>query len=186
MATVYDVIQGINQAAANAHDGAHVEKYSHDGKARKVGLKREEGDCIIDSRVMDGFSVRFDSSNRLHLSYQTEITMKDFHDNNFEDDVKSTINDVVKYLKKEYKDITGNTLSLTSDGDPDIHAQSMSRKRNWVQATQSYTIGGIKAEPELPSEDDTEDRVRSAIKDWLNLGREKAKKPKNVETSSKD
>ena len=58
----------------------------------------------------------------------------------------------------------------------------MSRKRNWVQASQSFTIGGLTPEPELPSEDDTEDRVRSAIKDWLNLGRNKAKKPENVKT----
>ena len=186
MATLYDVIQGINQAAANAYDGAHDKGYSHDGKDRKAGLKREKGDCIVDSRVMDGFNVRFDSQNRLHLTYHTEITMKDFHDNSFEDDVKSTLNDVVKYLKKEYKNITGNTLSLTSDGEPDIHAQSMSRKRNWVQATQSYTIGGLKPEPELPSADDTEDRVRSAVKNWLSLGRDKAKKPENVKTSSKD
>ena len=180
MATVYDVIQGINQAATNAYDGAHDEKYSQDGKAYKAGLKREEGDCIVDSRVMDGFNVRFDSENRLHLSYQAEITMKDFHDNSFEDDVKSTLNDVIKYLKKEYKSITGNSLSLTSDSEPKIHAQSMSRKRNWIQAHQSFKIGGIKPEPELPSEDDTEDLVRVAIKDWLSLGRDKAKKPDNV------
>jgi len=184
MATVYDVIQGINQAAANAHDGAHDERYSYDGEARKTGLKREEGDCIIDSRVMDGFHVRFDSKNRLHLSYQAEITMKDFHDNSFEDDVKSTLNDVVKYLKKEYKSVTGDTLSLTSDGEPKIHAQSMSRKRNWIQANQSFTIGGIKPEPEEPSEYDAEDRVRPAIKNWLSQGRDKAKKPKNVKKTN--
>ena len=29
MSSVYDIIQGINQAAANAHDGAHDEKYSY-------------------------------------------------------------------------------------------------------------------------------------------------------------
>jgi len=52
----------------------------------KAGLKREEGDCIVDSRVMDGFNVRV-SGNKLVLSYHSEITMKDFHDNNFEDDV---------------------------------------------------------------------------------------------------
>ena len=40
MATVYDVIRGIHQAAANAYDGAHDEKISPDGKARKAGLSR--------------------------------------------------------------------------------------------------------------------------------------------------
>ena len=113
MATVYEIIQGINQAAANAYDGAHDKRYSSDGEEYKAGLKREEGDCIVDSRVMDGFNVRV-SGNKLVLSYQAEITMKDFHDNSFEDDVKSTLNDVIKYLKKEYKKITGNSLSLAS------------------------------------------------------------------------
>ena len=52
MATVYDVLKGIHQAAANAYDGAHDEKISHDGKARKAGLNREEGDVVLDSRPM--------------------------------------------------------------------------------------------------------------------------------------
>jgi len=182
MATVYEIIQGIHQAAANAYDGAQDKRYSSDGEERKAGLKREEGDCIIDSRVMDGFSVRVDSYNRLHLSYQSEITMKAFHNNGFEDEVRNALNDIVKYLKKEYKKITGNSLSLTSDGEPKIHAQSISRKRNWIQANQTFTIGGIKAEPEMPSGEDTEDRIRPAIKKWLSLGRDKAKKPQNVKS----
>ena len=59
MATVLDIVRGISQAAANAYDGAHDDKYSLDGEARKVGLKREEGDPIVDSRVIDGFGIRF-------------------------------------------------------------------------------------------------------------------------------
>jgi hypothetical protein len=184
MATVYDIIQGINQAAANAYDGAHDEKYSSDGETRKAGLKREEGDSITDSRVMDGFSVRV-SGDKLVLSYHSEITMKDFHDNSFEDDVKSTLNDVVKYLKKEYKKITGNSLSLTSESEPDIHAQSMSRKRNWVQATQTFKIGGM-GDVE-PVGEPSKERLEQSFKDWLGQGRDKAKKPENVKkTSSKD
>ena len=102
MATVYEIVQGIHQAAANAYDGAHDKKYSSDGEDHKVGLKREEGDPIVDSRVMDGFNVRV-SGNTLMLSYQAEIKLKEFHDNSFEDDVESTLNDIVKFLKKEYK-----------------------------------------------------------------------------------
>jgi len=178
MATVYEIIQGINQAAANAHDGAHDEKYSYDGKARKVGLKREEGDCIIDSRVMDGFKVKI-HGDKLVLNYQSEITLKDFHNRNFEDDVEDTFNDIVKYLKKEYKSVTKNTLTLTSQGDADIHAQSMSRKRNWVQATKTYKIGNM-GETEPVTEESSEDRLDDAVKKWLALSGENAKKPQNV------
>ena len=59
MATVLDIIKGISQAAANAYDGAQDAKYSLDGEERRLGLKREVGDPIVDSRVVDGFGVKF-------------------------------------------------------------------------------------------------------------------------------
>lgn len=180
MTAIYDIIKGINQAAANAYDGAHDKKYSSDGEERKAGLKREGGDCLVDSRLMDGFNVRV-TGNKLVLSYHSEITMKDFHDNSFEDDVKSTLNDVVKYLKKEYKKITGKNLSLSEEGEADIHAQSMSRKRNWVQASKVFKIGGMK-NVEPVGEPTEEDRLDAAIKSFLKLGRDKAEKPKNVKS----
>ena len=55
MATVYEIVQALSQAAANAYDGAH----DADGEAIKAGLQREEGRPLIDRRVMDGFNVRF-------------------------------------------------------------------------------------------------------------------------------
>ena len=57
--TTLEIIQGLSQAAANAYDGGHDERFSLDGQIRKVGLKREEGCPIMDSRVNDGFSVKF-------------------------------------------------------------------------------------------------------------------------------
>ena len=50
---ILDIINGISQAAANAYDGALDEN----GEPLKVGLKREEGNPILDKRVMDGFNV---------------------------------------------------------------------------------------------------------------------------------
>ena len=61
------IVQGIAQAAANAYDGSHDERYAADGKARKIGLNREEGDAILDSRVIDGFKVNVFFCNRLML-----------------------------------------------------------------------------------------------------------------------
>lgn len=179
MATVYEIVQGIHQAAANAYDGAHDKKYSADGEEKKAGLKREEGDCIVDSRIMDGFNVRV-SGNKMVLSYHSEIKLKDFHDNSFEDDVESALNDIVKYLKKEYKKVTGNTLSLSAEGKTSMHAQSVSRVKTWVQATKTFKIGGMKDVE--PVGEKSEDRLDNAIKSFLELGREKAKKPKNVKS----
>ena len=58
MASTYEIIQGLHQAAANAHDGSQYEKHSSDGKARSIGLKREEGDAVLDSRAIDGFNIK--------------------------------------------------------------------------------------------------------------------------------
>ena len=51
MSSTYEIVQGLAQAAANAYDGAHDERYALDGQARKVGLNREQGHPIIDKRV---------------------------------------------------------------------------------------------------------------------------------------
>ena len=42
MATTLEIIQGLAQAAAHGYDGAHDERYSHDGTARKVGSKEKK------------------------------------------------------------------------------------------------------------------------------------------------
>ena len=72
MATVYEIVQGLSQAAANAYDGALDEN----GEPLLAGLKREEGDIILDKRVNDGFSVRF-MGNMMCITYQADIQLKD-------------------------------------------------------------------------------------------------------------
>ena len=75
MATVYEIIQGLSQAAANSYDGALGE----DNEPDKPGiLRREEGDALIDQRVMDGFNVKF-YGNMMCLSYQSEIQLKEVY-----------------------------------------------------------------------------------------------------------
>jgi hypothetical protein len=181
MATTLEVINGIQQAAANAYDGAHDEKYSYDGEARKVGLFREEGDVITDSRIMDGFGVRF-QGNRLIVSYQYDCMLKHVHENGFESEIESKVNNVVKYLRSEYKKVTGNGLTLTKEGNCDILVEYISRIRTSVKACQVYKIGGLKEVED--SDNGSADRdVDSAIKSWLAIGKDKhpgAKKPKNV------
>ena len=53
MSTTLEIIQGLAQAASRAYDGAHVADYNDDGRERSAGLKREEGNPIVDSRVID-------------------------------------------------------------------------------------------------------------------------------------
>lgn len=177
MATVYEIIQGINQAAANgAWDGAHEESLQADGKARSAGLKREEGHLINDRRVIDGFGVKF-RGPILRVTYQAETRIKEVQDNGFEDDINGQLKEIVKFLKKEYKAITGNGLTLTMEDEPKILVQRISNYRTDVQAHCDYRIGGIKDVEEVNGGSD-EGGVDEAIKKWLAQG-PKNKRPKN-------
>jgi len=178
MATVYDIIQGISQAAANAYDGAHEEELQPDGRARQIGLSREDGHYINDRRVMDGFGVVFHGPI-LRVKYQAEVRIKDVKNNDFENDIASKIQDIVKFLKKEYKDITGNSLTLTKEGDHHILVQRISNYRTDVQAHCDYRIGGL-TDVDVVEAGDEDDRLDKAVREFLSLGRDKAKKPSNV------
>ncbi len=176
MATTYEIIQGISQAIANAYDGALDDK----GEPVKVGLKREEGDVILDSRVMDGFNAQF-HGDKLIIKYQSEVKLSDTKDAKFENETEGMIADIAKYLRKEYKKVTGNSLTLTKDGEVNMLVQRLSNYRTWVEATATYKIGGL-GDTEPVGEDD-ERTVDDAIKKFLAIGKDKypgAKKPSNI------
>ena len=171
---VLEIIQGIQQAAANAFDGALDEN----GEALKTGLRREEGNPILDKRVMDGFGVVF-HGNMLTIKYQGEVTLREV----YKGEIVQRLQDISSFLKREYKKITGNGLTLTKskDKEPHIIVQTTSKVRSWVQAQQEYKIGGIPDEPELGHT--VEERLDDSIKKWLGLGKDKfpnTKKPENV------
>jgi len=170
MATTLEVIRGISQAAANGkYDGSHIEEYAADGEARKIGLKREEGDPLVDKRVMDGFGVSF-CGDKLCLHYHSELTLKELHNmKDLEGEVESKLKDIVKFLKKEYKTVTGNALTLTAEGEVHARAEYISRVRSWVTAKKYYKIGGISDVEPIMGE--SEDRLDDAVKKWLKLGK---------------
>jgi len=163
MATTLEIIQGLAQAAACGYDGAHDERYAADGVARKVGLQREEGDPILDRRVIDGFAVRF-SGPQMIITYQSEIKLKEVYKGGFESEIERRINEVKKFLQREYKAITGNSVTLRKADEPKVIVQSTSRVHTWVQATQVFNIGGVGADSILqPSEPSVRDITRKFL-----------------------
>jgi hypothetical protein len=175
-----EIIRGLSQAAANAYDGAHMENYSLDGQVRKTGLKREEGIPLLDKRCIDGFKVKFYGDSMI-INYQSDVRMKDLKENGFENDIMRTINEVKKFLQKEYKTITGKSVSLTAKGEPQVIVQTTSNVRTFVQAYQHYKIGGPKMDQILEPSVDT---TRDITKKFLEAA--KAKRPQNEKINPKD
>ena len=172
---ILEIVQGLAQAAANGYDGAHDERYVRDGEAKKVGLKREEGCPLMDKRVNDGFSVRF-MGNKLCIHYQADIMLKDIYGGNFENEIARMINEVKKFLQKEYRVITGNSVTLTKDGEVSVLASSVSRVRSFVQAYQYYNVSGLKADPDAGGSENR--TVDDAIRSFLDLNNNN-KRPQN-------
>ena len=176
MATTLEIIKGISQAVANTYDGSHKESYNADGKSREVGLKREEGNPINDSRVVDGFKVKFNGPY-LEILYHSEIQLKEVHDGGFEEEMERMITEIAKFLKKEYKDVTGDTLTLTEDGEVNVVVQNVSRRWSFVQANKRFKIGGI--DDVVPVAEASEERLRDTFKKFFELGKNPPT-PKNV------
>tara|TARA_B000000557_G_scaffold98860_1_gene80085 strand:- start:19159 stop:19704 length:546 start_codon:yes stop_codon:yes gene_type:complete len=167
MATTLEIIQGIHQAAANAYDGALDEN----GDPVKVGLKREEGDPLIDRRVMDGFNVSI-HGNKLCVAYHSEVRLKEVYGSNFESDTEQMIEDIASFLKKEYRKVTGESLSLKAVGECDMIVQNTSKVRSWVQARKHYEISSLAEVEGVPSsEDETADTpVDPDFEKFMKLG----------------
>ena len=171
MATVYEIVQWLSQAAANAYDGALTE----DGEAIKAGLKREEGDPILDRRVIDGFNVSFHGP-LMCIQYHSEVQLKEVYAAGFESGIEQQIADIASFLKKEYRKITGNSVSLTKEGEAEMRVESTSRVRSWVTAKCHYRIGGM--DDVVVVGEGSEDRLEANWRSFLDQGG-LGKRPKN-------
>jgi hypothetical protein len=175
-ASVSDIVSGLAQAAANAYDGA----YTEDGELLEIGLKREEGDLILDKRVLDGFGVAF-YGPMMCIKYHSEVQLKEVHDSGFEGEIEQKIADIASYLKKEYRRITGKSVSLTKEGEIEVLVENSSRIRSWVTAKCHYKIGGLDSVGLVgeANVDPVHASHEAAWKKFVELGGWKGKRPKN-------
>ena len=163
MATTTEIMKGISQVMSMSYDGAT----DTDGNPVTAGLKREEGNPIIDSRVIDGFSIRMMASDKLCITYNVEMKIKDVHSDSFESDIASAISSVKSFVQKEYKKCTKQTLSLKEDGPLTVDVQYISKIRTSVKACQFYKVAG------LPSSEVESYQLDDSIKNWLELSSNK-------------
>ena len=162
MATTLEIINCISQVLANTYDGALDEK----GEPVKIGLRREEGNPLVDRRVMDGFGAHI-SGDRLHIKYHSEIPLKEVHSNDFEGEMESMVEKVKTFIQKEYKKIKKSALSLSEPSEVDVLVEYVSRIRCSVKVHKCYRIGALESETNTP---ESEDRLDSATRKWLELG----------------
>ena len=124
---------------------------------------------------MDGFKVRM-SGPKLIVSYQSEMPMSSFHNTKLDEEMEQTFADIAKFLKKEYKNVTGDALTLTADGPCNILLQNMSKIRTWAQCTKVYTVNSLK--DVVPVGEPSQDRLEDNFKKFLEQSSDK--KPENV------
>ena len=170
---VVDILRGISAAAAGMYDGAMDEE----GEPLKIGLKREEGNPNLDSRVIDGCKVRV-SGKTLIVSYHSECKLKDVYSTKvkFVDDIEQTMADIVKFLKKRYRKITGKALSLKEKGECNARVESTSRVRVFVTARKDYEISGLGGVEDTGAE--SKDSLEASFKKFLDQDAG-TKRPKN-------
>lgn len=162
MAKILEIVETINQIVHLSYDGSLDE----DGEPKKIGLKREVGHPILDSRVIDGFNVHFEG-NRMKLNYQTETVLRDVYKNgggSFEEEMTSKIEDIVSYIKKEYRKIKKETLNLKPMSEPHIKVQHISNYKTWAEVHCVYEIGGVES---LPETGQAESKLRVQMKKWI-------------------
>ncbi len=172
MADLMEVIKGISQVMANTYDGARDEK----GEPIKAGLRREKVPAFTscECRLLDGFRARVthhvDKDNSfpcLIISYQSEIKLEEAHKPGLADDVEEHIAEALKYLKKEFKKVTGKELSVEKHGDMNMLVEELSKIRTQVTAQCHYKIKNV----DMPKIEDPKDSKRSQdLQKWLKLG----------------
>jgi len=171
MATIMEIIQGLSQVAANSYDGAKDES----GENKKTGLKRDEEVSIRDKRVLDGFTIKVHSGNKMCMTYTTEVLARDLLESKgkFEDMLLQNVADIVSYIKKEFRKVTGSSLSLKEikETEPRMEVIQTSRIRTEVKVMVDYEIGGLE---DIHAEKDTQkDKILKGMEKWLSLTSDK-------------
>tara|TARA_R100000008_G_scaffold26446_1_gene14465 strand:+ start:10086 stop:10637 length:552 start_codon:yes stop_codon:yes gene_type:complete len=136
---ILKIVRGLSQAASDlGYDGA----VDDEGAPVEIGLNREEGRPMHDARSLDGFGVRISGSTVI-LSYHSDIKLRDLYSQDLENEVEQKMSKVVSALKKRYKALTKETLSLKEKGPADVRAEKASNVRYWITARKLYTCGGL-------------------------------------------
>ena len=99
MKEILEVIKGLNQAAQNSS----FKKTDALESERKIGPR--------DFKINDAFKLKF-SDNKMILEYTLEVKNALMPNIKYDTNIENKITAILKYLKKEYKEITGKSVSF--------------------------------------------------------------------------
>jgi hypothetical protein len=170
--TVIEILNGIYSHVQSKHHGAK----DKDGKPVDIGLLRDKGEDIKDQRVMDGFNVKV-VGKTLIIKYHCEERLDAAHKRDFEVDIKKIFADIVKFLKKEYRNHNKDSLNLRKPSEVEIVVQPVSMRTVIVQANQSFEIGNMDDVEDMRKP--SEDKLKDTYQKFLDLGAKKGPKSKN-------
>ena len=113
---------------------AIIGQYGHDGALKEedpvdIGLAREEGDPILDGRIMDGFNMKV-YGDKLCLTYNFfDQKLSDFHEEDAEKECKDKLEKIKRFVQKEFRSNTGKSLGLKEKGKMEFEVEYISRVR---------------------------------------------------------
>lgn len=158
------IFQALNQAALNATDFTNPK---HTGV-----LHSEKGKKWLEFTINDGFKIKF-LDNMAMILYQVQVNNELTHNRiQFDADCEYQLKQIVSYLQKEYKKITGKSISLTLQGDISVTQEQISMIRKVVTASGRYKISGVESTFDKVKKDTDEHQKKSLDKI------EEPKKPK--------
>lgn len=169
--TLAEVMKVLHQIQAASYDGA----LTFDGKPLKIGMMREDLD-EYHRRKVDAFSVSSAMPDIVRIKYTSQCRLQEIHENKgFEDDTYQVVEAIKNHLQKEYKRISGKSVTLSEQKKTPINIQYISKVNCYLTTMIEYKVGGGVGKDEdlshKPSVDD-------AIKNWLKKAKE-AKRPSN-------
>ena len=160
MASIYDIAMAISNV---------MSQKGYDGSGAEIGLKREEGDPILDSRVMDGFAAKV-HGNQLIINYHSMMSPKDFHSKRdpavaLKQDLKDVFDNIEKFLKTEVSKLNVGSLRLAQVGEDDALIQYLNRGRYNCVAKRVYNI--LRTEAEGVADDKQRKHKEDVIKSFV-------------------
>lgn len=160
--TLAEVMKVLRQVQAQSYDGA----LTFDGKPLKIGMAREELD-EYHRRKIDAFSVASCGVDSVKIKYTSQCRLQEVHENkDFESNTYDIVNSIKSHLQKEYKRISGKSVSLSETKKHPINIQYMSKVNCYLTTCVEYKVGSVGTE-EVKSQEQVHD-LNKTIKDFLN------------------